>query len=48
MSKLFENELKIANEEGLFYSDDDQAGNAKGNPATYFCMNTKFCVCFRV
>ena len=27
MSKLFENELKIANDEDLFISDDDEAGN---------------------
>ena len=27
MSKLFENGFKIANDEGLFYSDDDEAGN---------------------
>ena len=27
MSKLFENELKIANDEGLFHSDDDETGN---------------------
>ena len=27
MSKVFENELKIANDEGLFHSDDDEAGN---------------------
>ena len=27
MSKLFENELQIANDEDLFISDDDEAGN---------------------
>ena len=26
MSKLFENELQIANDEDLFISDDDEAG----------------------
>jgi hypothetical protein len=26
MSKLYENELKIAEDEELFYSDDDEAG----------------------
>jgi len=27
MSKLYENELKIAKDEELFHSDDDEAGN---------------------